>query len=300
MTTEKMEQWMSRLSAPLTTAGLPEELNGFCTRLNSAPGLPVVVSARLIGSGAGTALQKDQAYLEARNAGQMKAARSRLVESPATGCAMIMTLARNASGFNPRNLNQSDNQARFQDYLQQLFNCPVLHTAVNDRKEMNWSADWGTIVDKILEHYQGIAAQDRENIKNSLWSLAHAAASSPNTNEQLNLFVQNSIEIEGSIKIYLYKSFVLMRQDKHKGSGKNAPTRIKNEAYFQLYRVIMDFDQAGWPAYAPTIMERTNTSLTDWLGENTTPQGNAAVHWTCGPPGFTPGQPLPFGPGPIL
>jgi hypothetical protein len=249
--------------------------------LSAVVARPVVANSRLVGTDATAALTADAEYVSIRNSGNSEAAQEKLATSPVTGCAMIMSLAQSASGYNPAAPSADGNLAGFLAYVQQLIQCPAFNVETNDRINIDWSTDWGTIVNNITAYYVGIPEDDLATIRNSLWTIANAAASSPNTNESDNLFVQSTINASGAIHVYIYKSFVLMRRDVSKGSGKNAPTISKNQAHFELYRTVLNLDTGKWPQYSRVIMPKTNASLSSWLEDNSTPKGKVPVNWDC-------------------
>ena len=63
---------------------------------------------------------------------------------------------------------------------------------------------------------------------------------------QLNpsLFVQNTMNVDGDLKVYLYKSFIEMVYVSKDG-GKNEPDIRRDETHFKIYRVIFDFNQSN-------------------------------------------------------
>lgn len=256
---------------------LPESIG----LMEVAVGIPVVSNSRIVGSGVSAAMNTDAAYAAARQSGDMDAALQHLSVSPATGCAMILSLAQSASGYNPASPDASTDTDGFNRYLTSVLSCPVIQTELNDHLSLDWKDDWHSVVDRIAAYYVGLDAQDVDVIRNGLWTIARAAASSPNTNEAENLFVQSALNLNGSVKIYLYRSSVTMKQDVHRGSGKNAPTVSSDQTHFSLYRTVLDFDSQNWPAYAEFILPRTDASLNSWLADNTTPEGTVPVNWTC-------------------
>lgn len=281
MTMMTLDQWVKNIHQPeVNPVAYQALLPAFVAQAETAAP-PVVINSKLVGSRAQSALESDAAYVNARRSGDNQAAGQQLAQSPATGCAMIISLAQSASGYNPSAPSQAGDTQGFLAYLQQLLACPLFSTEINDQVKLNWSADWGTIVDNILGYYKGIADKDLATIRNSLWTIANAAASSSNTNQSENLFVQSTINTDESIKVYIYKSFVLMRRDVHKGSGKNAPTYVENQAHFELYRTVLVFDAAKWPQYATMIMAETDASLSSWLADNSSPKGTVQVNWNC-------------------
>ena len=244
----------------------------------TSEGDPVVSNAKLTGSGASSAMCADEHFVSLRDSGQTLAAQEALAVSPATGCAMCMSLAAEGSGFNPASPAQAGNMTGFLNYVNQLYQCPVLHNELNDSPSVSWGSDWETTINNILSYYVGIDPSSLNEIRNSLRDCARAAASNPNTTQRTDLFVQNTMNVGGDLKVYLYKSFIEMVYVSKDG-GKNEPNIRRDETHFKIYRVIFDFDQSKWPEYSKIIMPKTNSSLNSWLNDNSPAQNAKPINW---------------------
>ncbi|MBN3845584.1 MULTISPECIES: hypothetical protein [Burkholderiaceae] len=244
----------------------------------TANGQPVVSNGKLVGPNAQQVLNADQAVARARASGQPQQLQASLAASPATGCAMAMSLAQRASGFNPSSPAAAGNLNGFLAYVGQLLQCPLFSAQLKDEVTPNMSGDWNSVINQIVGYYVGIAAQDLQDIRAGLWSLAQAASSTPSTNETQNLFTQNTLNAGADLQVYLYQSFIDMRTDVQHG-GKHSPDTVTNNASLQLWRTILRFDSQHWPAYAPVIMSQTDATLQSWLNDTTTPQGPVKVNW---------------------
>lgn len=242
---------------------------------------PVVCNSRLVGTDAEKALNLDNQFINLKSNGQTSKAQELLGQSPATVLAMILSLTQQQCGFNPSDPTHAGNINDFLKYVNQLFQCPVLVNEINDKVDCSYGSDWGSSINSILGYYVGISPTDLNTIKDSLWNIARAASSCPNTSETQDLFVQNSLNIDGSYKIYMYKTFVKMVEEKHKGSGKNAPTRIKDCTSFTLYRAVFHLNCQDIASYSASLMSKTDSSLHSWLNDTSAPINSQAVKWTC-------------------
>lgn len=245
--------------------------------LSSAMGdVPVVVSSALTGAQSQQALAADNAYVAAPPDKAVEA----LKQSPATGCTMIMTLAREASGFNPTIPAQAGSLEKFMAYVDQILRCPIFSAVYRDRVQPVYSGDWNSVINSILSFYVGIPARDLDTIRQSLVSAAAAASSNPSTNQKLNVFAQSTVNVDSptAIDVYLYQTFVQMKTTVTPG-GKNEPDRVSNQAYTDLYRVRLLFKSAEWPAQAEKVHQQTQDSLSDWLVDNSAPQGDLPSNW---------------------
>lgn len=276
---ESFKEWVARnSSAGIVTANY-ETLHSLLETATLAQGQPVVSNGRLVGPGAQEALLADQNVQQARASGDEQAVLNALAVSPATGCAMVLTLAMQASGYNPASPAAAGNLAGFASYVQQVLLCPVFSAQINDRVQLNTQGDWNSVINQIVSYYVGIAASDLDHIRSGLLSLAQAASSNPSTNQTENLFVQNTLNAGSQLVVYMYQSFVQMNTTVQSG-GKHSPDTVTNNAQLALSRVVLVFNSGSWPAYSLIIMPHTSASLEDWLNNTTTPQGSVAVNWT--------------------
>lgn len=289
MDSEKLkafEQWVDRNSRPAYSreAGNEERFDSgvakFIQSINAvAANQPVIPYAKLTGEKAYDFLQADHKVQLERISGNQQSVLAALKNSPGTGCAMVLTLAQQSSGYTPTDPAAAGNLSGFINYVNEVLKCPVFSTIVRDQVAPNLSGnDWSSVINSIVSYYPGLDAIQMNEIRNSLWSLARAASSWPSTSQTQNLFVQNTLDTNQGFRVYMYKSLINMRTDVHKG-GKNSPDTVTNNASLTLWRVILKFDEAGWPNYASAIADKTTVSLEAWLNGNTTSQGPIPPNW---------------------
>jgi hypothetical protein len=238
---------------------------------------PVVSHSLLVGPNADKALQLDREVQNVTQAGGDK--QQALAASPATGCAMVMTLAQQASGFNPLGPTAAGNVAGFLSFVNQLVLCPIFSTVVSDQVAPTMSDNWNSVVDQIAAYYVGLAPAQIDEIRAGLWRLAQAASSTPSTSQTEDIFVQSTLNAGDQLVLYMYQSLIRMQTNVESG-GKHSPDTVTNNASLALWRTILRFDSDRWPAYAPVIMSQTTASLESWLQNTTTPQGPLPVRWT--------------------
>lgn len=235
---------------------------------------PVVIDSALTGAYAQQALEADNAYVHA----PPSEAVAKLQESPATGCSMLLTLAREQSGYDPASPAQLGSVQAFYDYVNQILLCPLFTTILNDHIEPRFSGGWSQVIDQIVGFYEGIPAREVDALRQSLTTIAAAASSNPSTNQTMNMFSQATLNVDEQIDVYVYHTFVQMVTNVHKG-GKNEPDTVSNQAALSLYRVRLRFDSANWPPQAEKVHEQTEQSLSDWLANNSTPPGSLPPDW---------------------
>lgn len=280
---EAFKQWVTHNARPSTVPHINNTASSEITlhvktMLAIADGQPVVPNSKLIGTNIDAALRADYKVQLARASGDQKALQQALEVSPATGCAMVLSLAQQASGYNPMDPSAPGNLNCFLAYINQILLCPVFSSLIRDQVAPNMSGNWNSVIDSIVGFYPGLAGDQENDLRNGLWSLARAASSWPSANQTQNLFVQNTINSSADLTVYLYKSFINMRTDVQSG-GKHSPDTVTNNASLSLWRAVLKFDINSWPSYAPIIMDKTNTSLEGWLNGNNVSKGPVAINW---------------------
>ncbi|MFT5971145.1 MAG: hypothetical protein ACI8ZO_001664, partial [Flavobacteriales bacterium] len=175
MNKPSFENWVNNLtnktdvqvhpSSLISVFAIARKIN---TILLTSKGDPVVSNAKLTGSGVSNALSADEYFVSLRDSGKISAAQKALAVSPATGCAMCMSLAAEGSGFNPASPAQAGNMTGFLNYVNQLDQCPILHNELNDSPSVSWGSDWNTTINNILSYYVGIDQSSLNEIRNSL------------------------------------------------------------------------------------------------------------------------------------
>jgi hypothetical protein len=235
---------------------------------------PVVIGSALTGANAQQALAADNAYVSAAPADAV----ARLQQSPATGCTMLLTLAREQSGYDPAVPAQVGSVQAFFSYVNQLLLCPLFSTILNDHITPGFSGGWSSMIDQITGCYEGIPAREIDTLRQSLLTIAAAASSSPSTNETMNMFSQATLNVDADIDVYMYHTFVQMMTTVQQG-GKHEPDTVSNQASLSLYRIRLRFDSANWPNQAAQVHQQTQQSLSDWLANNSTPSGSLSADW---------------------
>ncbi len=236
---------------------------------------PVLSSSALTGSNAQQALQLDSAYSSA----EPSEAVEKLQQSPATGCTMLLTLAREKSGYDPTLPAQTGSVQKFLSYVNQVLLCPLFGTILNDHIAPEFSGNWNNVINQIASYYVGIPEGDIDTLKQSLNSIAAAASSNPSTDETLNMFSQATLNVDrNNIDVYMYHTYVQMKTTIHSG-GKHEPDKVSNQAFLSLYRVHLSFNSAEWPRQAANVHQQTEQSLSDWLANNSTPTGSLPANW---------------------
>lgn len=240
----------------------------------SDPPQPVVANGILAGTQGSAAIERDKAYVNAEPADRIEALR----HAPVTGSAMLLTLAREKSGFDCRTPGQPGGEQKFMQYMDQILVCPLFHKDIDDKIANGLGGNWNDVIDTIVGLYVGLPDVDRQLLRSSLVAVAQAASSNPSTVERMCTFFQSTIDASDQIATFFYYLDVQMVTYVSHG-GKNEPDHVQNQADMVLHRIKMSFDSAQWPDQAAAVYAETQSSLDDWIADNSTPIGAIASDW---------------------
>ncbi len=234
--------------------------------------MAIVLNPQLIGEWRG-ALDKDAVVgQQAVNGGSpgnwSQATIDAFSQSPATGCASLLDLARTKSGYNPLGPAPADAAASYNAIL------PWMNTLMNGitpglflRDYDNWvniggSGNWPDYVNQAVNTYVGISEPDKARLSASIQQLVNAAYSMPNQPETITM-LQNSIQAntDGSVSVYFYSTFAQIIYSV--GSGKNATSQLGTT--FQIYRSKMNLQLSVYQSQAAAIANQKLSLVKSWL-----------------------------------
>lgn len=178
----------------------------------------------------------------------------------------LSEMARNSAGYQPQLFaNNGATSAAYQKYLTNIGSCPLFIIKMADTLSYQRNtSDWNSVIQDIANTFQGIAAGDQNAIVKGLTSLAQAASSTMSTKQTENLFVQNAMNLDNVVTLYLYSSTVTFWEE----SGKGFDTK---QTSFNISRCELQFQAGLWPSYAAAVAAKFTSSVDDWLNNNTTP-----------------------------
>lgn len=184
--------------------------------------------------------------------------------NPALGAVNCANMARNAAGYVPKLLGPNSDKSKFEDFKRRIMTCPLYTIKLADtlditRKDENWN----TLINAIADTFTGIADKDKGSIVKGLKSLAQAASSKMEQNEQQNVFVQNVVNVDDVISYYLYDSQTTFYEKKGKGYD-------TKQATFKVLRLRLEFQSALWPDWWHKVKEAYDGTMDDWLNDNKT------------------------------
>jgi len=182
------------------------------------------------------------------------------------GAAVTLSeMSRNAAGYQPQLIDNSGaNATAYQSYLTRIGSCPLFVLKMSDRQTLErTTTDWNTIIDAIADTFQGIQAEDKNKIVDGLKNLAKAASSTMKTTEKENVFVQNALNVDGVVTLYLYNSTITFYEESGKGFDSKQNT-------FDVTRLELQFQTRLWPQYVAAVAAKFTSTVDDWLTNNST------------------------------
>lgn len=193
--------------------------------------------------------------------------------NPLLGAVNLAQMARNAAGYNPTNLDDAGaTSTQYEDFLRRLVTCPLYNIKLSDRVHVKReTSDWNDVINSIADTFEGIAEKDKGSIVKGLKNLAQAASSKMKTEQTQAVFVQNAMEVDKVISLYLYSSKTSFYEDKGKGYDTKS-----NE--FDVLRLRLEFQQQLWPDWWEKVKKAFDGSVDDWINDNkTTTEGTSPI-----------------------
>lgn len=177
----------------------------------------------------------------------------------------LSEMARIAANYQPQTLdNDGANAAAYEDYLRRMGTNPLFTLRMADVLTYNReSSDWNQVIDAIADTFEGVAAKDKNTIVKGLKTLAQAASSKMSTTQTESLFVQNAVNIDGVVSLYLYSSKVTFFETNEKGYDTKQTT-------YDIRRVEFELQSKLWPEYAAKVAQKYTAFVDDWLNNNST------------------------------
>lgn len=235
----------------------------FAAMVDTLPGgnqVIAVPSAAIVG---GDAVNYAKADAAIKKAGSNVDELARiLADSPINGCTTVMDIALKHSNYNPLNPAQAGNFNAYLKYVQAIATAPFFHVNFADTKRISeQSQNWDNLINEIANLFDDATSQDKERIAKGLKRLAHAATSTSDKKQTLNVFSQSTIAQNSSaISVAIYYSAVEMIE--HQGK------HTTRQADYTVNRSVLNFREEQWPVFAPAVAKRQVTRVEDWLVTN--------------------------------
>lgn len=195
-------------------------------------------------------------------------------KAPLNGCLTVMTMARIKSGFNPTLLDDPDASQKFSNYSENLQKAPFFHLEQSDVSHLErHEKTWDSLVQSVLDLYDGVSGEDKNSIKESIGNLAKAAMNKAGVKQTKNLFVQSTINYTSEIQVFILWSKIQMTYE----SGKSTST----QEIIDISKLKLRFDKEMWPYYAEIVLKYNISFIEEWLKENALPKQAGIRETVC-------------------
>jgi hypothetical protein len=224
---------------------------------------PVVSAALLTGPKRAEALARAARIKSASPAEQVQLLKDDMV----TGCATILNFSRTKSGFDPSKINDPKGKEKFAAYLSKVQSAPFFFLEfARSVSVSNKSKNWDQLIDAIADTFTGIAEENKAAVVKSLGSLAKVAASTEETKQTEDMFVQSVLYAGEEVDIYLYSSHVEMESHTEKGS-------TSKQSLFEVKTLKLRLLRGLWPTVSDRVAKLGIKAADDWENGETTGQG---------------------------
>lgn len=190
---------------------------------------------------------------------------------PTDGCTTILDMARRSSGYEA-NSKDSENQKRFNSYCTRLLDAPFFHLLSRTTSELNQeSEDWNGLIEKVADLFDGVASEDKSEVKKSLTNLVSTAFSHAGERQSTDIFTQSVLNVKGKDKkrecvVYIYSSHVSVVANSAKGG-------TTQQMEYSVSKLKLQFRVDQWPMFAEKVLNKQFKAVDDWLTDNTTDDG---------------------------
>ena len=208
----------------------------------------------------------------AKQAGNLDEMINILTSSTGNAVTSILGLSQSRTDWNPLDPDNTNNAQGFTNFVKNILKNPLFTTTQSENKTVHYQeSNYDSLIDKVVDLYDGISGQDIDQVKKSIANLAKACTSRVNTSNTSTLFVQNTLNApEGeNIVVMLQQSFMMMEYNHNTGKGAPKDT-YKTE--ITVNTLELSFNSAAWNrSYAESLAKKFTQSWDDWLNDTTTP-----------------------------
>lgn len=273
---EIVQTWIKEEAKPL--------ISSFFTPLLGAVGAPILQTLAgenpaLCGTGAAAARQAGAQISRDLHDGATQAAIDALYASIPNTVSTVLGLAQSSSGWNPVNPDDPQAAQKFVAYSERISSFPLLVLQSASTNNLHYQeSNYNSLIDKISALYTDVSSRDIGAIKTSLSNIIKACTSRVNTKNTQTLFTQSTIVADGgTISLVLCSSTIMMEYNHQSGKGAPKDTYRTDIAARQ---VIYQFNASAYSkAIARSLLNKTFTSVDEWINGATTPPGPAKVQF---------------------
>ncbi len=195
-----------------------------------------------------------------------------LTNSTGNAVSSILGLAQSRSNWNPLNPDSAKNQEGFQVFVSELLKVPIFNITQSSTTDVKYKEEnYNSLIDKVVDLYDGIVEKDKTQIKNSIVNLAKACSSRVNTQNTKTLFVQNTLNAQKGENIVVGLQQTFMMMERSHATGKGAP-KDSYKTEISVKTLELTFQSNLWNKQLATgLAGKFVKSWDDWLNGGTTP-----------------------------
>jgi hypothetical protein len=186
----------------------------------------------------------------------------------AEGAANVLNIAAKLSDYIPGDITAPGASEKFEAYLKKVKTAPYFTTLLSRTVELvNRSKDFNALIDAVADTFVGIAEEDKKGVVNSLGKLAKLAASTSETRQTEDLFLQSTIYVGEEIELFIYNSHVEMESHESKGS-------TTSQSLFRIHTLKVRLLKGVFSRNSEKIRKATDRSVDEWGENNQSREGN--------------------------
>lgn len=188
-----------------------------------------------------------------------------------TAIASILNKSQNRANFHPAVDTPEEVKKTYASYIKEIDGNPFFHIDNNEHTKQRYdSNDYNKLIDNVVSLYDGVAAEDKNKIKNSIADMAKSVFSQAKAEQWKNLFSQSTIDYSDirTPKLYIFYTTLYM---KHEDKGKAGVTNVQEYTVNKAtYSILGDLIIAS----AEQLVALEKKNVDDWLTESTSPERN--------------------------
>ncbi|MBX2829213.1 MAG: hypothetical protein KTR22_13690, partial [Flavobacteriaceae bacterium] len=188
-----------------------------------------------------------------------------------TAIASILSHAQNRANFHPARLTPEQLAVYFQDYISEIDSVPFFGLLKNVNSKSKYkSKDYNKLIDQVVNLYDGVSAEDKNGIKNSIADMAKSVFSKESKEDWKNIFSQATIDLSNPSqpRLFIYYTTLHMKYERRKAEVKLQEFSVNKTEYAILSELIA--------ANAERLLSIDKKRVSDWLGESTSKERNNA------------------------
>jgi hypothetical protein len=192
-----------------------------------------------------------------------------------TAIASIMNHNQLRANFHPSEEDPEMLFNSFKDYVREVDNCPFLHLTLHDSQKQSFeSSDYNKLIDQIIKLYDGVSAENKDKMKDSIADLGKSVFSNSGSDVLKNLFSETTVFIgdeNGEPTLYLFFTQLHMVYESP-GAFKPDVNKQSYSVARAQYTILPELIKAN----ADSLQKLNKKDVDDWLNDSTSPERKEA------------------------